>query len=329
MPRRLNEYRVAVVGMMLAASQLSAQAGIPRTSEGRPDMQGIWDFSTLTPLQRPPEFADTPFLTEEQAAGFVERMLAARSDDRPMPIVPVDSRTLSENAINEFWFDRGDSAATVRGRLLSSLVISPPNGRLPALTPEAEQRRLAQERVMRQDEADDVEQRSLTKRCLASHAGPPLMPGQESNLVRIVQTRDYVVLSVERSNDARIVALDGRPRLPAPNVTWHGDPRGTWVGDTLVVETRNLRGVLPIGARTETGTAFELVERLTMVDADTLLYEASIDDAHTFTASWTMIMPMTRSASRMFEYACHEGNYSLANTLRGARAQERHGPDGR
>jgi hypothetical protein len=171
--------------------------------------------------------------------------------------------------------------------------------------------------------ADDPEQRSLTERCLANHAGPPMLPGNETSFMQVVQTHDHVVIAAEASNSARIAALDGRPHLPASMQTWQGDSRGHWEGETLVIDTTNMRGVLPVGAAAKTNTTFHLVERLSMVDGKNLVYEFTVDDPRTFARSWTATVPMKRSTSRMFEYACHEGNYGLEGILRGARAEGR------
>lgn len=320
----MKELAAVLIGSAIAAGAVLAQTTVPRTPDGRPSLEGIWDFGTLTPLQRPQELASTPFLTKEEAARFVLRTVDEQNTDRPLPRGPVDVRTFSMLAFNDFWWERPSSMAVVRGRIRSSLITDPLDGRLPALTPEGEARSAAQQQVMQRNVADDPEQRPLTERCLASHAGPPMLPGNETSFAQIVQTLDYVVIAAEASNDARIVTLDRRAHLPASVPGWRGDSRGRWEGDTLVVDTTNMRpGAALSSGRAVTDGAIHLVERFTMEDADTLLYGFTLDAPRTFVRPWTAMVPMKRSSSRMFEYACHEGNYGLGGILRGARAQER------
>jgi hypothetical protein len=324
--RRITSLAALLVGMVIGTSVLQGQATtVPRTSDGRPDVQGVWDFSALTPLQRPREFATKPFLTEDEAAQFIKRTLGEQNTDRPLPNGPIDVRTLSQLAYNEFWWERPHSLAVVRGRILSSLIVDPPDGKLPALTPEAEQRRVAQQRVMTENIADDPEQRLLTERCLSTHAGPPMLPGNETSYLQLVQTRNYLVIAAEASNAARIVPLERRPRLPASIRGWQGDSHGRWENDTLVVDTTNIRpnSTLTIGADALSDATFHLIERFTIVDTNTLLYEFTVDAPRIFVRPWTATVPMKRTTSRIFEYACHEGNYGLQGILRGARAQGR------
>lgn len=313
-----------LIGLTLIDPALRAQTSSPRTPDGRPDMQGVWDFSTLTSLQRPREFATKSFLTEEEASQFVERTLRDQNTDRPLPDGPIDVRTFSQLAYNEFWWERPHLLTVVNGRIPSSLIVDPPDGRLPALTPEAERDRAAQQLIMSVSVADDPERRLLVEQCLSTHAGPPLLPGAETSFLQIVQTRDYVMIAAESSNDARIVALDARPHLPATIRSWRGDSRGRWEGDTLIVDSSNIRlnETLTVGLLAASDAAFHLVERFTLLNVDTLLYQFTVNAPTVFVAPWTVVMTMKRTTSRMFEYACHEGNYGLANILRGARFQD-------
>jgi hypothetical protein len=319
--------RAFLLGVTLISPDLQAQTSPQRTSDGRPDMQGVWDFATLTPLQRPRELATKPFLTEEEASQFVERLLREQETDRPLPNGPIDARTFSQLAFNEFWWERAHSLTVVDGRIRSSLIIDPPDGRLPALTPEAEKGRVAQQQIMGSNIADDPERRLLAEQCLSTHAGPPLLPSAETSFLQLVQTSDYVVIAPETSNGARIVALEARPHLPASIRSWRGDSRGLWEGDTLVVDSSNIRlnETLTIGLLPASDATFHLVERFTMVNIDTLLYEFTVNAPSIFVTPWTGAMAMKRTTSRMFEYACHEGNYGLPNILRGARFQDRAG----
>jgi hypothetical protein len=312
-----------LVVLTVFAAELDAQQAVPRTADGRPDLQGVWDFATVTPLQRPPQLAGKPFLSEQEAAEFVERTLREQNTDRPLPDGPVSIRTFSQLAYNDFWWERASSMAVVAGRIPSSLIVDPADGRLPAFTPAAEHRRRENQEMLESDLADDPEQRLLGEQCLSNHAGPPLMPARETSFVQIVQTKDFVVIAPEVANDARAIAIDGRPHLPAGIARWRGDARGRWDGDTLIVDTTNIRNNEVVAPGAARGGVFHLVERFTMTDVDTLVYEFTVDAPATYVAPWTAVMPMKRTTSRMFEYACHEGNYGLEDILRGARAQDR------
>jgi hypothetical protein len=305
------------------ADDSTALVSGPRTPDGRPDLQGVWDYGTLTPLQRPSEFAGKPFLTDEEAARFEQETRTHQDTDA---VDPAGAADLNRAPHNNFWWERGRGLAKVGGAILSSLVIDPPDGKVPPLTPEGEKRSASQELVMQRNLADDPEQRRLSERCLTDRGGPPMMPGNDMNYLQIVQTPDYVVIFTEASNSARVVPLHGRPHLP-PNVRrWRGDARGRWVGDTLIVETTNMiQGAALSASRWVVGPSLRLTERFTRVAADTLRYEFTVDAPDTFAQPWTAVVPMRRSDDRMFEAACHEGNYALVGILRGARAQDKAG----
>jgi hypothetical protein len=304
------------------ADRTTASAIDPRTPDGRPDLQGIWDYGTLTPLQRPPEFAGKPSLTDEEAARFEQETRARQDTDTIDPNRgPAD---LNRAPFNNFWWDRGRGLARVDGAVLSSLIIDPADGKVPSLTSAGEKRSVSQELVMQQNLADGPEQRRLSERCLADRGGPPMTPGTDMNYLQIVQTPDYVVLFTEISNTARIVPLDGRPQLPQGVRQWRGDVRGRWVADTLIIDTTNMiQGAALSSTRSVVGPSLHLIERLTRVDADTLRYEFTVDAPDTYVRPWTAVVPMRRSDDRMFEAACHEGNYALEGILRGARAQDK------
>jgi hypothetical protein len=298
---------------------------LPRAPDGHPDLQGVWDFATLTPLQRPTQFAAKPFLTEAEAAQFAQQTDREQNTDRPLPDGPISTRTLSQLAYNDFWWERASSMSVINGRIPASLIVDPPDGRLPNLTVAAEQRRRAQEQILSTNIADDPEQRLLGEQCLSTHGGPPMLPARETSLLRLVQTGDFVVIAPEVTNDARIVPLNRLARLPQTMGAWRGDSTGHWERDTLVVDTTNIRAneTLAIGAGQARSETFHLIERFTIADPDTLLYEFTVDALGTFVRPWTAVVPMKRTENLMFEYACHEGNYGLVDILRGARAEER------
>jgi len=328
------QYRIpALIGMLVvvAAAPLAGQPSSspakprtatakawrpPRTADGHPDFQGVWDFSTLTPLERPAEFADKAFLTEEEAKQFEQRTMQRNNRDNRQQSPEADVSA----AYNEFWFNRGVQAARVNGKTRTSLILDPPDGKIPALTPEGQKRAAARADARREHPADGPEDRSLGERCLLFSAGPPMLSGPYNNYVQLFQTRDHVVIFNEMIHDARIVPLDGRPHL-APGIRGLlGDSRGRWDGDTLVVETTNFTDKTTVRG---SGQRLRLVERFTRADADTLLYEFTVDDPESFTKPWTAVIPLAKTEDKIYEYACHEGNYAMPGMLRGARSGEK------
>jgi hypothetical protein len=305
---------LAVEPALFAQQRAGARPAVPRAPDGRPDLQGFWSFATVTPFERPSEFGEKAVLTDEEVAEF-EQQVAARSkqdEGRQRGTAADVSR-----AYNDFWYDRG---TRVVGTRQSSIVVDPPNGRVPALTPEAQQRASARQAARKQrGPADGPEDRSLGERCiLGFNAGPPFVPSAYNNNIQIVQTRDYVVIMTEMVHDARIVPLDGRPH-PASTRPWMGHSRGRWEGDTLVVETTNFseknlyRGATP---------NLRLIERFTRVANDQLNYEFTVNDPATWTRPWTARVPMERLDGEIYEYACHEGNLGLEGIMKGTRADE-------
>jgi hypothetical protein len=267
----------------------------------------MWDFAQLTPLERPTEFAAKESLTEDEAEAFAERRRETTHKDRRDGTAAEDLA----RAYNDFWWDFGTRIANQ-----PSLVVDPPDGRIPPLTAEAQQRV-----VTRQNRFDNPEERPLVERCiLGSNSGPPMVPGGYNNYVQIVQTRDFVVIVNEMIHSARIVDLTGRLHAPQTVRFLTGDSVGRWAGDTLVVDTTNFSQ--DFGFR-GASSRLHLVERFTRVDRDTLRYEFTVDDPTTWTRSWSASIPMTRTGDQMFEYACHEANYALEGVLRGARYQEK------
>jgi hypothetical protein len=299
------------------AQSKATLAGSPyKTADGQPDLRGVWNVSTVTPLERPAEFATKPFLTDAEAREYVERMAQRNNRDTRS-----ENREADVNgAYNEVWFDRGVLMARVNGRTPASLIVDPPDGKVPALTPAAQARARARAEAAQLHPADGPEDRTLNERCLLFNAGPPMLSGPYNNYVAIFQTKEHVVIANEMIHDARIIPLDGRPHLPASIRRWQGDPRGRWEGQTLVVETTNFTEKTNVRG---SGPALRLVERFTRADAKTLLYEFTVDDPESFATPWTAIAPLAKSGDMIYEYACHEANYALTGILRGARAGEK------
>jgi len=312
-----------LVGVPAAAQAQAPDNRAPlRTAWGDPDLQGIWDFRTLTPLERPTELAGKEVLTDVEAAAFERATLEARNADRRDGADrPAGIGSDVERAYNQFWWDYGNRINEDRR---TSLIVDPPDGRIP-YTPEGRQRAARFFEDFFGKVAAGPEDRPLQERCiLGFNSGPPMLPSAYNNNMQLLQTRDHVVIFNEMVHNARIVPLDGRPHLPSDLRQWVGDSRGRWEGDTLVVETKNfLRETSFSGSSAK----MRLVERFRRVDADTLLYEFTVEDPTTWTRPWTAVVPMRPSEGLIFEYACHEGNYGMMNLLAGARALEKAAED--
>jgi hypothetical protein len=295
-----------------ATAKTTAKASswtLPRTAWGQPDLQGIWDFATITPLERPKELAGKEVLTEEEAAEQEEQAAQRRVDRAP--------RAGDTGSYNQFWFDRGTK---VIGTRRSSLVVDPPDGRIPPLTPEARKKAEARAAVTRRPAAGPEDLDLATRCILGFNAGPPMAPNAYNNNVQLFQAPGYVVIFNEMINDSRVVPMDGRPHLAASIRQWRGDSRGRWEGNTLVVDTTNFRDQTNFRGATAT---LHVVERFTRVAADTLLYEFTVEDPMTWTRPWSAAIPMAKTEGPMFEYACHEGNYGMFDILTGARVEEK------
>ena len=305
-----------------AAAQVPARAAMktatvkpaPVTPWGAPDLQGVWNYATITPLERPGELAGKQVLTDQEAAEFEKQALERRNPDRRDGGASADVG----RAYNKFWWDYGTK---VVGTKRTSLIVDPPDGKIPPLTPEARKRVDARAAVLRKPPAGP-EDRNLWERCILGTAGPPIVPGPYNNNFQLFQTRDYVVILNEMIHDARIIPLDGRPHVAANIRQWMGDSRGHWEGKTLVVDTTNFTGKTNFRG---SGEGLHLIERLTRVDDGTLLYEFMVDDASSFTKPWSAALPMTKSDELIYEYACHESNYGMFNMLSAARAEEKAG----
>jgi hypothetical protein len=286
----------------------------PRTVDGHPDLQGTWNTSTLTPLERPAEFAAKPFLTEQETSEYEARLLREGNRDRRGATPKVDVG----GAYNEFWFERGSHIVQTRR---TSLVIDPPDGRIPPLTPEGHKRQAALAEYRKQHAGDGPEDFNLNNRCILwPTGGPPMLPGGYNNNYQIVQSRGYVSILVEMIHDARIIPIDNRPHLPTNVQQWMGDSRGHWAGDTLFVETTNFTNKTNFRGASE---KMRLVERFTRTDANTIMYEFTVNDPSSFTRPWTVQIPMKKTSEPLLEYACHEGNYAMEGMLGGVRAEEK------
>jgi hypothetical protein len=305
-----NVARLAVVTLSMAfvcAGQTTSWTA-PRTPDGQPDLQGLWNNTTITPLERPREFAQKQFLTPEEAAAYEKRVISGREGDPETPTNVADP---------EVWWERGTKVVSTRR---TSLIVEPQDGRVPPLTPEAQKRMQDDRAETRRHAADGPQNRSLQERCLLSNTtGPPMLPGPYNNDYQIVQAPGYVMILIEMIHDVRIIPLDGRPHLPQDVRLWLGDARGHWEGNTLVVDTTNFSSKTHYRGADEN---LHLVERFTRTSPETILYQFTVDDPTAFSKSWTAEIPMQATSGPLYEYACHEGNRGMENMLRNARLEE-------
>ena len=310
---------LCMAGSALVAGQ-SKSSAVPRTPDGKPDLQGVWDFRTITPMERPKELANKATLTEQEAREWEaqnRRNQDQRDKGNARTVNGQESNNDVERAYNDFWWDFGTNAVKTRR---TSLVVDPPDGRIPPLT-DAAQKRATERRNRGERLAEGPEDRNIGERCiLGFNAGPPMLPSAYNNNVQIVQTKDYVLIHNEMVHNARTVPLGPKATPNAP--AWNGYSRAHWDGDTLVVETKGFSGLTSFPNSSE---KLQLVERFTRTDADTLIYRFTVTDPSTWTKPWTAEVPMTRSNEMMYEYACHEANYGMENLLKGARFLEKYG----
>ncbi|MDE0108419.1 MAG: hypothetical protein OXJ37_13620 [Bryobacterales bacterium] len=324
---------------------LAAAADIPRTSSGKPDLSGTYDIATLTPLERPEEYGERLTLTDEEAAGVVDREVERRAErnapsdpQRGAPPEGGDGSPGSAGNVggyNSFWLDRGSGGFKLDGTWRTSIITDPKNGRKPPMTAAAKQRAAARAELSRtntgvawwveegleQGPYDDPEIRPLAERCLlgfGSTAGPPMLPVAYNNVKRIVQTDEHVMILVEMVHDARIIRMNAE-HAPDDVRSWLGDSIGHWEGDTLVVETTNFNDSpsLPGASRD-----LRVTEWFTRVDPQTLHYRFRVEDPSVWTAPWSGEYVWPATGNRVYEYACHEANYSFGGILRGARILE-------
>jgi len=286
-----------------------------------PSFDGIWNSASLTPFQRPAELGTKEYYTEQEAAVYEKNKAQEVNRDRRDGGQEADIA----RAYNELWFDRGSKLARTRR---TSMIIDPPDGRVPPMTPEARKKFQAIQEKFAVHPADGPEDRPLPDRCLMfSQSGPPMIPGNYNDLYQIVQTPEHISILAEMGNQVRVIPLDGRPHLPRNVQGWMGDSRGHWEGDTLVIETVNFR----FNDRSRFGVQYDgmtdknlrITERFTRTGPDSILYRATIDDPTVYTKPWTLEVSLEKSEGPVYEYACHEGNYGLAGVLSGERALEK------
>jgi hypothetical protein len=338
---------VTAAGQSAPAKKPAVAGGIPRTADGHPDLQGTYDLGTLTPLERA---KDSPLVLTDEQAAKLEQQVADRNDklaapvaaDRAAPPKGGDGSPGPYGNVggyNNFWLDPGSHYTSIDGRKRASLLIDPPDGRVPPLTEAARQRRSSDayaarptsDQAAREDDPgfegpdayNDPEIRPLAERCLvgfSSTSGPPILPTYfYNNLHQIVQTPDAVMILTEMVHDARVIRINGQ-HPPATVRKWLGDSIGRWEGDTLVVETTNFTDKTRFRGSTEN---LKVIERFTRIDARTLRYQFTIEDPATWTRPWTAEYAWPATNDLLYEYACQEGNYALGNILRGARLKEK------
>jgi hypothetical protein len=331
MSLRLHAIAILGIALLTAPSHGAEPAAkategwtLPRTPDGQPDLQGYWSNATYIPLERPKELGEKEFFTEAEAAAFEQRKLE-------------EDHSQASNDIhydNVIWQGEKNAKDTVSRR--TSLIFDPPDGRLPALTPQGK-KRAAEEAAAarRRSAAESAQSRSLAERCITWGAdGPPMLGSTYNANIQILQSGGSVVVLTEMMHDTRIIPLDGRPHLASAVRQLAGDSRGHWEGDTLVVdstnfnEKTNFRGP-PSTARQDIFSSPELhvIERFTRINEDTIAYRFTVDDPGTWTKPWSGELLMSKIKGPIFEYACHEGNYGLADILAGARAAEKTAAD--
>ncbi len=309
---------VIIAGLVFLSQAIIAQSSsdgseIPRMADGHPDLQGIWDFRTITPMQRPESLAGKVLLSDVEAAEFEASENVRRDRDN-------FTDTTTTGDYNQFWYDRGTELLD-DGR--TALITDPPDGRIPELTEAAQERNQARREAARL--AEGVEVRPLSERCIMGfNSGPPMTPSAYNNNVQIVQTVDHILLHNEMVHNIRPVKMNTSAHREVP-LKWEGDSIGHWEEDTLVVETNHFARATSFG---NSSANMHLVEKFWMIDADTLGYEFTISDPTTWTAPWTAMFPMRRAELPIYEYACHEGNYAMAGILGGWRRLEALGQSG-
>ena len=331
MPHRM--FASTAIGGILAAALVVAASGVateaqtnqakkwtvPRTPDGQPDLQGFWNNTTYTPLQRPNDVT-REFFTRQEFLEMVKKA-AAEEAEQTVPGTVADVHY----DFTQFGLDR--SQAPLAQNLRTSLIVDPADGKLPPLSEEGRKRAAARAEARKRAGAatDSVQNQSLSVRCtLMDRDGPPMIAGAYNNNYQIVQAPGYVMILVEMLHDPRIIPLDARQQLPQNVRQLEGSSRGRWDGDTLVIETANFTDRSAFQGASEN---MRLVERFTRVDADTLLYRFTVDDPSTWTRPWTAEVPWRKAVGPLFEHACHEGNRGLYNTLAGARLEDKRAAD--
>jgi hypothetical protein len=308
--RTIQSFAMLTVAVALPSLASAQTWKAPRTPDGHPDLQGVWTNASITPMERPRELGAKEFFTPEEAAENNKRAL-----------VPADTAqrggTEAHYEFTQFGLDR--TQFQVAFSMRTSMIVGP-EGRVPPLTPEAQKRNAERAANAKGHEFDGPESRGIQERCLVwGTEGPPMLPPGYNSYLQIVQTPGYVMILQEMIHDARIIPMDGRPHAPADVRSWLGDSRGRWDGDTLVVDTTNFTAKTNFRGSRE---SLHVVERFTRVDENTIQYQFTVDDPTTWTRAWSAEMPLAKDKGPIYEYACHEANYGMANNLKGARATE-------
>lgn len=334
------------VAILTFSSSLAAAEG---------DLTGMYDAGTLTPLERPEAFGDNLYLSAEQGSKMAEQAAAfnqrANAASDPNRAAPVEGARVG--GYNMFWIDRGTEAVSIDGKFRTSILTTPPNGRIPEMTVsgQARMQHLQDEwRLLWRSQDlpagrntgkawwletsngngpyDDIEQRPLAERCIfgsRSTAGPPMLPNYYNNHKRVIQTPDHVMILTEMNHDARVVRLDAEHRAPGAD-SWFGDSVGYWEGETLVVKTKHFGEFPPLSGASEN---LQVTEFFTRQGDGSLLYRFLVEDPHVWTQAWGGEYAWPQSDGKLYEYACHEGNYALGNIMRGARELEKESSAGR
>ena len=322
-------FSILLLGLFSTLSSSAQDAGayvVPRTVDGVPDLQGMWTNNTITPLSRPDKFGDKLVLTAVEAYAL-EQDVASYNSGRDLPSnpdrqAPTKDQIETADSYNNFWMDGGTRVIIYNNEFRSSLIVDPANGKIPPYTEQAQLRVDAAIQLRRSRGAfDGPESRPLAERCImsfGSSSGPPMLPILYNNHYQIVQSPGYVMILVEMVHDVRIIRLDDKP-LPPSMRRWMGDSIGHWEGDTLIVETSRFNPIQRFRGSSEN---FKVIERFTRVADRIINYAFTIEDPETYTQSWSAEMPLNLTDDRLYEYACHEGNYSLAGVLAGARFAE-------
>ena len=297
---------------------------MPRTADGHPDLQGTWTNATLTPLERPDVFAGKATVSDHDAKAYETNDLKTNDIDNPDAPLLARAGSAGTGGYNNLFIDRGSELARVDGVKRTSLVVDPPEGKVPPMTEEARKRIAGAMRNF--NRYDTIKERPLAERCIigfGSTSGPPMMPVLYNNNYQIVQTPSAVMILVEMVHDVRVIRINGT-HAPSNVRELLGDSIGHWEGDTLVVDTTNFTSKTSFRGSTE---KLHVIERFQRVDANTILYRATIDDPSTFTRPWTIEYPFVATPGPVYEYACHEGNYAADDIMGGARKADSAAPD--